>query len=56
VLDVGDLRGSLEGLGSGEAAVLDEVLLDGEARAWGSGGGRAEETVKWGDGSSGGRR
>ena len=50
--EVGELGGGLEGLGSGEAARVDEVLLDGEARVWGSGRrgrGRGEEAVERGD-------
>jgi hypothetical protein len=31
---VGELGGGLEGLGPGEAAGVDEVLLDGERWAW----------------------
>jgi hypothetical protein len=33
---MGELWGGLEGLGSGEAAGVNEVLLDGEARDWGN--------------------
>jgi hypothetical protein len=33
-LEVGELGGGLDGLRMGEAAGVDEVLLDGERRAW----------------------
>jgi hypothetical protein len=56
-LDVGELRGGLEGLRSREAAGVDEVFLDGEARAWRNGGrGHGEEPVERTDGEGGGGR
>jgi len=44
---VGELGGGLESLGLGEAAGLDEIVLDGEARAWGNGRGRGPERRRW---------
>ena len=56
---MGELDGGLEGLCSGEAAGLDEVVVDGEAGFWGNGGrrgGGGEEAVERGDGRCGGGR
>ena len=53
--EVGELRGVPECLGSGEAAGVDEVVLDGEFRIRGNGrraGG--EEAVEMGDGRGSG--
>ena len=51
-LEVGELRGGFDCLGSGEAAGGDEVLLRREARVWGNS--RGEEAVDRGDGGDGG--
>jgi hypothetical protein len=48
-LEVGELGGGLESLGLGEAAGLDEIVLDGKRARPRPG----EEAVGWGDWSSG---